>query len=59
MWEAIGQSGGLIMGVLALFALFMAALFVMEREQRKRQPDKRHPRPALRVIRCEKRDRAA
>jgi hypothetical protein len=59
MWEIIVQSGQLIIGVLALFALFMAALFFMERGVRRKRTEKRYMRPALRVIRCEKQNKAA
>lgn len=54
MGQALLQSGKLLIGVLALFALFMAALFLMERGGRRKQ--KRPSQPALRVIRCEKQD---
>lgn len=59
MWEALWQSGRLVIGVLLAFALFMAALFVMERGAQQKRADKRRPRPALRVVRCEKQDKAA
>ena len=62
MWEAIIQSGRLIIGVLVLFAIFMAALFIMERGSRQRRSGRRQARPALRVVRtmhCEKQDKAA
>lgn len=56
MWEAILQSGQLIIGVLVTFGVFMAALLLVERGTKKRR---RSVRPALRVIRCEKQDKAA
>lgn len=56
MWEAILQSGQLIVGVLVTFGVFMAALVLVERGTKKRR---RAVRPALRVIRCEKQDKAA
>lgn len=59
MWDAILQSGRLIIGVLVMFTVFMAALFIMERGGRRRRPGRRQARPALRVVRCEKQDRAA
>lgn len=62
MWEAIMQSGKLIIGVLVMFAIFMAALVIMERGGRQRRSRRRQPRPELRVmraVRCEKQDKAA
>ena len=56
MWEAILQSGRLIIGVLLVFGVFMAALMLVERETKKRR---RAVRPALRVVRCEKQDKTA
>lgn len=56
MWEAILQSGRLIIGVLLVFGVFMAALMLVERGTKKRR---RAVRPALRVVRCEKQDKAA
>ncbi len=44
MWEAIMQSGQLIIGVLLIFGMFMAALLIVERGTKKRR---RTPKPAL------------
>ncbi len=62
MWEALWQSSSLIAGGLALFAVFMAALYFMERGGFKKSSHKRQQPPALRVVRaahCEKQDKAA
>ena len=61
MWEAIWQSGPFIIGVAAAFALFMGALFLMERRtapKRGRRGQAAQKRPAPRVIRCERQDAA-
>lgn len=62
MWEALWQSGRLIAGVLVLFLVFMAALYIMERGGLKKRSYKRQQRPvlhAVRTVRCEKQDKAA
>lgn len=56
MWERLVDSSLLIAGAIILFAVFTAILFFYERREEKR---KEPCRPALRVIRCEKSDRAA
>lgn len=56
MWEAILQSGQLIIGVLVVFGVFMVALMLVERGTKKHR---RVARPALRVVHCEKQDKAA
>lgn len=56
MWQAIWQVGPFIIGVAAAFALFMGALFLMERSgQRRRQA----VIAAQRMARCAKRGREA
>ena len=52
MWERIAASGALVIGAFVLFALFVGALFLLERKPKK-------PAVRLRMIRCEKTDRAA
>lgn len=56
MWERIMDAGLLVIGTVILFAAFTAILFVYERKEQK---NKEACRPQLRVIRCEKTDRAA
>ena len=56
MWDRMMDAGLLVAGAVALFAIFTTILFVYERREDKKQPA-RHPQ--LRVIRCEKQDRAA
>ncbi len=56
MWERMMDAGLLVAGAVALFAAFTTILFVYERREDKKQPA-RHPQ--LRVIRCEKSDKAA
>lgn len=56
MWEAILQSGQLILGVLVAFGVFMAALILVERSPKRHR---RAARPTLRVVRCEKQNKAA
>ena len=56
MWDRMMDAGLLVAGAVALFAIFTTILFVYERHEDKKQPARR---PQLRVIRCEKQDRAA
>ena len=56
MWERIMDAGLLVAGAVAFFVIFTTILFVYERREDKKQPARR---PQLRVIRCEKQDRAA
>jgi hypothetical protein len=57
MWEGMMGASLLTAGAIVLFAVFTAILFVYERREEKKKPPVR--RPQLRVIRCEKTDRAA
>jgi hypothetical protein len=50
------DAGLLVAGAVVLFAIFTTILFVYERRQDKKQPARR---PQLRVMRCEKQNRAA
>ena len=63
MWESILLSWKLIVGVLGLFALFMAALLLMERgitpKGRRRTAQVKPASRVIRIVRCEKPDRAA
>ena len=43
MWQNIADSGFLIIGVMALFAVFLAALFILERKGEKRHRRKEQP----------------
>ncbi len=54
MGQALLQSGRLIIGVLSLFALFMAALVFIERGEKQKR--RRHAR--LRGTHCERPGRA-
>jgi len=54
MWDRIAVSGGLIIGAIVLFAVFTAALFILER----REKNKRKSQP-LRVVRIENTKKAA
>ena len=56
MWERVMDAGLLVAGAVVLFAAFTTILFVYERRESRKQPARR---PQLRVIRCEKQDRAA
>jgi hypothetical protein len=56
MGEGMLGASLLTAGAIALFVVFTAILFVYERREGKK---KAVHRPSLRVIRCEKTDRAA
>lgn len=56
MWDRIAASGLLIVGAVILFALFTAALFIMEYKDQKKSKAKAQP---LRVVRMENTKRAA
>lgn len=56
MWERLMDAGWLVAGAAILFVAFTTILFVYERRENKKPPVHR---PQLRVIRCEKQDRAA
>lgn len=56
MWERIAASSVLVAGAIVLFLVFTALLFLLERKDRLAQ--KKQP-PTLRVIRYEKKDKAA
>ena len=57
MWEKMLDASLLTVGAIVLFAVFTVILFVYERREERKTPPVR--RPQLRVIRCEKTDRAA
>jgi len=63
MWNSILLSWQLILGVLIMFALFMGGLIWMERgsasKTRKRSEQARPTARVMRIVRCEKQDRAA
>lgn len=54
MWERIAASGMLVIGAVVLFAVFTAALFILERKTEKKS--KAQP---LRVVREQESKRAA
>lgn len=57
MWESLWEAGLLTAGAIVMFTIFTAVLFIYEyREAKKKRPA---CRPQLRVIRCEKTNRAA
>lgn len=56
MWERIIFSGALIIGAIVLFAVFTAALFILERKETKRNKRKAQP---VRVVHMENTKRAA
>jgi hypothetical protein len=63
MLESLLMSWQVIAGVLAVFAVFMAGLFWMERgassKGRRRSAQSRPESRVMRVVRCEKQDPAA
>lgn len=56
MWERIAVSSALIIGAVVLFAMFVAALVIMERKEERKNKRKAQP---LRVVRMENTKRAA
>jgi len=57
MWEGLWKASLLTAGAIAMFLVFTAILFIYEyREAKKKRPVRR---PQLRVVRCEKTNRAA
>lgn len=54
MWERISASAILIVGAVVLFAVFTAALFILERKE-----DKKSKAQPLRVVRAQESKRAA
>ena len=56
MWERIAASGILIIGAIVLFAVFTAALFILERKEIKRYKRKAQP---VRLVHIENTKRAA
>ena len=57
MWERLWDASLLAAGAIVMFSVFTAVLFIYEyREGKKKRPVRR---PQLRVIRCEKTNRAA
>ena len=56
MWERIATSGILIIGAIVLFAVFTAALFILERKEIKRNKRKAQP---VRIVHIENTKRAA
>jgi heme/copper-type cytochrome/quinol oxidase subunit 2 len=56
MWERIMDASLLTAGAIVLFAAFTTILVVYEHREEKKKAVRR---PPLRVIRCEKTDRAA
>lgn len=55
MWERIAVSSVLIIGAVVLFAVFTAALFIMERDKK----TKRKIRQPVRIVRTQNTKRAA
>ena len=57
MWERLWDASLLAAGAIVMFSVFTAVLFIYEyREGKKKRPVRR---PQLRVIRCDKTNRAA
>ncbi len=56
MLDRIAASGWLIVGAIVLFAVFTAALFILERKEEKKSSRKVQP---LRIVRAQNSKRAA
>jgi hypothetical protein len=56
MWEKMMDASLLTAGAVALFVIFTTILFVYERREEKKKEVRR---PMLRVVPCEKTDKAA
>jgi hypothetical protein len=57
MWERLWDASLLTAGAIVMFSVFTAILFIYEHREGKKKRSAR--RPQLRVIRCEKTNRAA
>jgi hypothetical protein len=59
MWERLMDASLLTVGAIVLFAVFTTILFIYERREKNSRKKPAICRPQLRVIRCEKTNRAA